>query len=398
MRSSLAGLLALTAFAAACDSSRPSSPQTGARPAEAPAASAGSAGPAMAAKPAEGPSFTEALELARKTSRVKLDETVLLFPTYAWLSDDERSWELDVHGWIFEQEAGRGVRSVVVDELREKLKLREGSDQAQLFEKRTRAFLVDNERNKRIAVEMVGRPITLTASAEDGHFQGRARIPTSAVELGTDSIEMRVLLRPSDSRVFAARVALVPTEGVTIVSDIDDTIKVSNVRDRSDLLRRTFTLPFEPVPEMAAAYRRLLGKKGHLHFVSSSPWQLFEPVRDLVRAESFPPATYGLKRIRVKDTSLLHLLSDPEQTKPAAIEKLIARFQKRDFILVGDSGEKDPEVYGSLARKYPERVRLTLIRNVTDEPRDAARYEQAFAEVPADRWRVFEDASTIAPP
>ena len=92
---------------------------------------------------------------------------------------------------------------------------------------------------------------------------------------------------------------------------------------------------------------------------------------------------------------MLELLRDPSETKPLAIEKVIGRFPKRQLILVGDSGEKDPEVYGRVARNYPKRVRRVLIRNVTNEPRTAGRYGKAFADVPAERWVVFDDASEI---
>jgi len=46
----------------------------------------------------------------------------------------------------------------------------------------------------------------------------------------------------------------IAAEGVSIISDIDDTIRVSNVADRAALLRGTFVEPFAAVPRMAELY------------------------------------------------------------------------------------------------------------------------------------------------
>ena len=64
-------------------------------------------------------------------------------------------------------------------------------------------------------------------------------------------------------------------------------------------------------------------------------------------------------------------------------------------MLVGDSGELDPEVYGKIYREFPTQVVAIHIRDVTQEARDAPRYKLAFADVPADRWTLFTDANTL---
>jgi phosphatidate phosphatase APP1 len=68
-------------------------------------------------------------------------------------------------------------------------------------------------------------------------------------------------------------------------------------------------------------------------------------------------------------------------------------FPKRRFILVGDSGEKDPEIYGALARSQPGRIVGIFIRDVTGDA--AARYEAAFRGVPRETWAVFKDPAEV---
>jgi phosphatidate phosphatase APP1 len=83
------------------------------------------------------------------------------------------------------------------------------------------------------------------------------------------------------------------------------------------------------------------------------------------------------------------------ETKTPMIEAVFDDFPKRKFILVGDSGEKDPEIYGGLARKRAGQVQRILIRDVTNESADAERYRQAFADVPREMWTVFKDPKVI---
>ena len=61
----------------------------------------------------------------------------------------------------------------------------------------------------------------------------------------------------------------------------------------------------------------------------------------------------------------------------------------RSLVLVGDSGERDPEIYGSVARQYPKRVRRIFIRAVKGEKPDDERFLKAFKDVPRDKWLVF---------
>ena len=80
---------------------------------------------------------------------------------------------------------------------------------------------------------------------------------------------------------------------------------------------------------------------------------------------------------------------------PFAIEPLLSGWPKRRFVLVGDSGERDPEVYGEIARRHPDRVHRIFIRDVTGERSDAARYKEAFRDVPAGSWSVFRNAEEL---
>jgi phosphatidate phosphatase APP1 len=98
-----------------------------------------------------------------------------------------------------------------------------------------------------------------------------------------------------------------------------------------------------------------------------------------------------LKPFRWKDSSFLNLFASSLETKPPVIESILERWPRRTIILVGDSGEYDPEIYGAIARAYPDRVTAILIRDVTGEATDAPRYRKAFADLPVERCVVIDD-------
>ena len=147
---------------------------------------------------------------------------------------------------------------------------------------------------------------------------------------------------------------------------------------------------------MAGLYRRLAGQDVSIHFVSSSPWQLYDPLQDFLRSSGFPWATMHLKTVRFRDETLLSLFKKGTETKPAQIEPLLQRYPERRFILIGDSGEQDPEVYGDLAQRYPGQIYRILIRNIDASTATDSRYLEAFSHIARHQWQLFDDPREIS--
>jgi len=181
-----------------------------------------------------------------------------------------------------------------------------------------------------------------------------------------------------------------------VISDIDDTIKVTEVRDHQATLRNTFLREFQSVPGMAQFYQTL-ARSNHaaFHYLSASPWQLYEPLNEFVRSNGFPAGTFHLKPFRWKSRSFISLFADPVKYKLSVIEPILKRYPKRQFILIGDSGERDPEIYGELARKFPKQIDQIYIRDVTAETAASTRYDAAFRSVPRAHWQVFRQTVEI---
>lgn len=103
-----------------------------------------------------------------------------------------------------------------------------------------------------------------------------------------------------------------------------------------------------------------------------------------------------LKQIRLKDPAILDILKSPETLKPPVIAALLQRWPKRRFILLGDSGEKDPEVYAGIAKRYPAQVTRILIRRAPGDASSAARFAQVFAGIERSKWQVFDNPEDVS--
>jgi phosphatidate phosphatase APP1 len=321
------------------------------------------------------------------SSTLARDERVILFPAMGHREAD--GWRVPVHGWVYEPEDEDLVRQAMIARLHKVMDLSADEAASPVFTRRLRHFLSDNESRKKLSVLAAGKEHGLPATGRDGHFEELLTLP--------DAPSGELALRVARYEQFSGRAHLLADEGLTVISDIDDTVKISHVRDKKKLLRATFLEEFRAVEAIAERYRRWAQEGAHIHFVSSSPWQLFPELEAFFRQAGFPAATYSLKRVRAKDASVLTLLDDPFESKTATIEAILERFPNRRFILVGDSGEKDPEVYGHVTRslKRPQQIVKIFIRDVTDQQPHHPRYREAFAGVARERWRIFRDAREL---
>lgn len=327
-------------------------------------------------------------------SDVKTDEIVVFFPTVGVPTQDGQAWDCTIHGWVYEP--GWDPLTVLAGMPPAH---REVSQRGQL-----RLFLVDNERNKHVVIRLGEKNFALEASTVNGHCAGRVRLAAAEVSrlrfgaAGAEStLRFRAVLRRDDPREFTGEIHLLAPAGISVISDIDDTIKLTEVYDRKAMLRNTFREPFRPVAGMAELYQTWARVPGTaFHFISASPWQLYTALEEFRRQAGFPAGSYHLQSFRLKEDTFSDLFDTLESHKRTAIESLLASCPGRGFILVGDSGQKDPEIYGDLARRHPGRIVRILIREVSGQGGEEERYRRAFRDLPEKLCMVFRDAVEVA--
>ncbi len=332
---------------------------------------------------------------AADVSNLKPGETVLLMPAAAHQSEDRRHWVVPLHAWVYVPQNSHLRRGAIA----ELLKLRYGLDATQtsatFFDARVNLLLADNKRGRTIVVDIGGTRATLPPTAPNGHSATQVRIPVSAAMPEGGRLMIRAVLAPPDTRKFETSAHLIGPRGLSVISDIDDTVKITHVLDRRRMWEATLYKPFEAVEGMSAAYRGFAEKGAAIHYVSSSPWHLAEPLLAFLGASGLPASSIALKQIRLKDRTALDIVKPGRETKPPQISAILARYPGRRFILIGDSGEDDPEVYAEALRRHPRQIERIYIRDVTSARRDDARFTKTFAGIEVTRWALFEDAKEI---
>ncbi|MGX4642533.1 App1 family protein [Massilia sp. SYSU DXS3249] len=202
----------------------------------------------------------------------------------------------------------------------------------------------------------------------------------------TVELELPEHVNPDGSPVRASAQAIVPPPSARfgIISDIDDTVLWTNVTNKLNMalmLARTNHHTRKPFKGVAAFYRALHdgvgGNEGNpLFYVSSSPWHLFGPLVDFLRLQDIPLGPLLLRELKVRD-----LLSKDHSHKLDKIELIMSYYPGMQFVLIGDSGEQDPEIYTEIVRRHPTSVRMIYIRNVNPDPARIDALDRLIEEV-----------------
>lgn len=348
-------------------------------------------------------------------STLATDETLILFPSRAVRDDGQGEWVIHLRGWVFEREEDSHWRNAAIDKLGEELGLTEDEIKSAIFRGRARSFLCDNERGKRIGIDVGGRSFVMPETGEDGHFEGVIRLSDAeltAAATGHDAaaagsprrtakdggprvLELKVE-HAGGAEILAAAARVVEPAGLLAVCDIDDTIKVSHVGDTRKLLRATFIEPSVAVPGMSDLCRRLSDAGAEFHYLSASPWQLYEPLAAFLQQNGFPDGCMTLREFRLKDERILNLFQNPTEYKLAELARLAAQLPERRFVLIGDSTEHDAELYVRFARENPGRVALIAIRATPGDDAGRERAEAAMRGLPErTRGLVFDDPAAV---
>ncbi|HET8625322.1 MAG TPA: phosphatase domain-containing protein [Gemmatimonadales bacterium] len=222
----------------------------------------------------------------------------------------------------------------------------------------------------RVAARLGGKVHSVEA---DGEGFVRSWLPLPGVEPGWVHADLAlaegsaVTARPGVAEILVPP----PDAAFGVVSDLDDTVLQSEVTRlvraaRLVLLGNARTrLPF---PGVAAFYRALASGAGSapvnpIFYVSKTPWNLYEVISDFLALQELP-----LGPLLLRDWDLGIPRRATIEHKITVIGEILATYPRLPFILIGDSGQKDPEIYRALLRSHPGRIPAIYIRNVTPDP------------------------------
>lgn len=301
------------------------------------------------------------------------DKTVTVYPTYGYRKDG--GWAIPLRVWVHKP---RRIDAVPDDLIRAVLDDEGNFNEQEIVRCREciADFLADDDSGEEVAFRFgAGGDEFRFAEHTDanGLVEETFHLPGHHA---AGWLDVTAEVRGTLGRVHTGRgrVRLLEPEGKSVVSDIDDTIKVSEIpAGRRVILRNTFLRDYVMAEGMLERYRGLGDVS--FHYVSGSPWQLFQLLHAfLVGREGFPEGTFHMKSLRKNPLDLHGFLRDlknflagkeyTKEQKIAQISGLMDNLPGRTFTLIGDSGEFDPEVFTHLRRARPRQVEKIVIRDV----------------------------------
>ncbi len=205
-----------------------------------------------------------------------------------------------------------------------------------------------------------------------------------------NEIELELLapIGKSKRKVSEKGKILIPPETAKfgIISDLDDTVIRTNVVSKTKMILTTILSnehtrsPFEGVAEFYTALQK--GASGvennPIFYVSSSPWNLYGLLIEFLKKQKIPLGPLFLKDF---GTHTVFQASEHQTHKLENIRKVLEMYPQMSFILIGDDGEQDPEIYRRIVKEYPQKIRQIYIRKTVEEPENADEIEKLINEV-----------------
>ena len=227
-----------------------------------------------------------------------------------------------------------------------------------------------------VDIHLRGRSMTVETDGE-GYYAAELQLDEAPCDQLWHLAEVR---RSEGGKVFLQPVQCVPaTAKFGLISDIDDTVLESHITSwrgalETNLLRNARTRkPLEGVAKLYQALQK--GREGFgpnpVFYVSASPWNIYDLLVDFMTLNEIPDGPLLLRDIDFDSASLLN--NAGPRSKLARIHEIIARHPALPWVLVGDSGQIDADLYAQTVEKFPGRILAVYIRDIDpdlDSPRD----------------------------
>lgn len=340
------------------------------------------------------------------------DEVLMIYPSYCRLTATGE-YEVDVRGWLYVQGPQNkrsrmvhatarkiaGIKSLkkqqeTANEEVEVAESDEDNEEAASLQKefvdaptrtstssdmRFSASMADHEETLKarlgpfLSRSVAGRSIKITFSGlTDISGESMKVFHAETNSAGRFSTRITIDRKPSIISVEAhellvsfEEIIYVPPYGVSVISDIDDTIKNTGILgSKRELFRNLFVYDYDQIAIEGVQewYKSLADQGAMFHYVSNSPWQLYPTISSYMHSANFPQGSMHLKEYN----GLLNGLFEPaSERKKQNLHNILRDFPHRKFVLIGDSGEGDLEAYIDVAREFPTQIAALYIRDVT---------------------------------
>ncbi|MBE15327.1 MAG: phosphatase domain-containing protein [Dokdonia sp.] len=241
-------------------------------------------------------------------------------------------------------------------------------------------FATDELRHTKLKISLPDDRTFSTTTDAEGYFKidkkvdGLAALINSEgwVQLSVSFDDVASSVEVLSNNEFPAQMLIPPaTAEYGVISDIDDTILHTGVASRLKW-RVIVNTAFKSVHQRTslsgapAFYQKLhLGKSGNaanpMFYVSNSPWNLYKYLEHFIRKAGFPKGPILLRDFR----GPFDKTPKPEKPhKQREIRNILKTYPHLKFVLIGDSGEHDVDIYLEVAQQYPEQILAVYLRSV----------------------------------
>lgn len=215
---------------------------------------------------------------------------------------------------------------------------------------------------------------------DEGYIVGEFPIDVAPPDSGWFDVPLTLEEPKLSPQVMANAAVLIPPGDAEygVISDLDDTVIQSNVTSKLSMLRTVLfgnarsRTPFEGVAHFYRALRAGSSgeKRNPIFYVSGGPWNFYDVYEEFLAVQEVPPGPILLADFGIAAELFIH--PEHQLHKKEKITHIVETYPELSFVLIGDSGEQDPEIYLDVVRQHPGRVKVIYIRDVTAGSRAAA--------------------------
>jgi hypothetical protein len=221
----------------------------------------------------------------------------------------------------------------------------------------------------------------------EGDYDDFVQIDSSGLTPGNSTQQIQKLdVWATGASMGNATAYLVPSQGLTVVSDIDDILRVTKIYLPKQGILNTFAKPFTPwlnMPSIYANWARSVPNL-HFHYLTTTPEQVTRNYMEFIFA-NYPLGSFDTRPLNFSN------IKETFHIRKFLLDKIFETFPQRKFVLIADTSNSDVmKAYPQMAIEHPNQVQCILLRNTSATDKDYFPYDTSrFKKLDQEKYMFF---------